>query len=459
MKTFSMCERNANSGGFAMVAFLLIALIASGSIVALLSYQRNIARETYRVRQSFAAFCAAEAGLQEALFKLQATEDWVATFGSNYQRAWTQLPGGGASNTYSFTNISASDITITSTGGAKFETRSTYRKVQAHVQHPPPEAFTSGFALFGNRVGFHNHMNKPFGFTITSDVHSNGELLFWRGMTLSGKMTAVGSIVADVKPSLAMPATVTTGTMLDGTAGAYYAPDQGQPLPKPIPFPVYDFPKAKALAQATGTYFANNAAFQAYIAARTTTWAISNRQAYAFPSPLPGLPDNTRVLTDSTGTKTGIVSRAVLSNAVFYVVGSVDLSADCNTLLVITNGSIIVEGGGLTVARPFELYTSPTTPAIACQGKIDITDKNHADGDGGPVTIRGIIYTTGECHIHQSDPYNAVSVKGIEVADYVHNCEWFWFDYKSYPGLDGFSEDTGAQNLTMNRWRELPAGP
>lgn len=454
MKRWTVYARRRTSSGMAMVGLLVIALIVAGSIGATLLYVTHTTHETQRYAASTDAFNAAEGGLRRSLYMLQARDDWK-TFATNATVAWTSLPSGGAQYTFTFSGISADNITVTSTGRKPFAGGYAYRKIQAKVQHPLPEAF--GFAMFGNRVGFHNHMKGTYEFTITSKVWSNHNLLIWRGLTMDGNMTAVNLIVPDSAPGAGIPATVMSGTFLDGVPGSkYYAPDLGQPVPQPIPFPQYDFAGAKTEAQAKGTYFATAAAFQSYIAARTTKY--SPAQAYAFPSPIPENVTRTLTLTTADGKTAGIASKAVLKDSLFYVNGDVTLSAQCNALIVIQNAGLVVDGK-VTVKCPLELYASPSYPAIAATGKIDITDKDHTDGDGGPVNIKGIIYTTAECHIHQSDEYNSVSVEGIEVADYIHNCEWFWFKYAPWPGVKGFSEGTGAQDLTMSQWRELPAGP
>ncbi len=85
---------------------------------------------------------------------------------------------------------------------------------------------------------------------------------------------------------------------------------------------------------------------------------------------------------------------------------------------------------------------------------MDITDKDHSDGNGGPVTIEGLVYSEGEVHIHQSDPYNAVAMEGIQIADKVHNCEWFWFNYAPCSGLGGFGGSGGE--VEPLSWHEVP---
>jgi len=437
-----------------MVSFLLIAMIVLLTATGLLAYVANVTWETRRMTASAEAFQAAEAGLDKAFFRLQATQDWTS-LAQNPTTGWTALPTTGAEYTTTFGNLTSSTTTIVSTGRKAGPRGYTYRKIQADVTGRRPRAFD--YSLFGERVGFHNHMKVNYGLAINSRVWSNSDIVIHPGLVMNGDFTAVGKLTILTTPTSLSP-TVYTGQFLDGTPGSpFYAPNFNLPVPERIPFPVYDFADAKEKAMAAGTYFATPADFYAYIAARTTTWAATNRQFYAFPSPLPGNADRTIALMDKTMKSTGIVSRAALDGSIFYVQGSVSLKGAPDTLLIL-RGGLVVEGS-VTIARPMELYAKPTTPAIAATGKIDITDTNPTDGTGGPVTIEGIIYTLAECHIHQSHPYNAVSVKGIEVANYVHNCEWFSFTYSPWPGVKGFSEEAGAASLTITKWRELPAGP
>ena len=63
-------------------------------------------------------------------------------------------------------------------------------------------------------------------------------------------------------------------------------------------------------------------------------------------------------------------------------------------------------------------------------------------GGGGPVHLEGVTYCMGTTHIHQTDPYDAVYFAGTEIADYIHNCEWFRQEYKPYPYINGLSDST-----------------
>jgi hypothetical protein len=450
-----------------MIVYLIVALIVIGAATALMGFLSALTWQTRRTVASTEAFQAAEAGVSRAIFMAQSVDDW-STFTTN---GWTLLPSTGAEYFIAFTDKLSSGMNVTATGRKPFGSGYTYRKLQVHIASARPQAFD--YAMFGQKVGFHNHMKKNYGLTINSDVWSNEDILLHRGLTLSGNFTACGQILMSTAPSglddkgkLIGPTVYSAGNMLDGTPGSpFYAPDKGKPVPEPIPFPVFDFTAASNSAVASGTYFKTAAEFTAYLAnsnkATIVKWPATNPAVYGFPAPLPTNSNNKIWLTDSTGKKTGIVSRTTIgatgsSNKIFYVKESISLAKPCNELLVIYGG-LVVEGS-VTVKTPLELYAGASTPAIAATGKIDITDKDHTDG-GGPVNIKGIVYTLTECHIHQSDSYNAVSILGIEVAQYIHNCEWFSFVYAPWMGVTGFSSGTGEQSLTVSRWQELPAGP
>lgn len=458
-------------GGFGMIVYMIVALVVIGTATALMGFLSALTWQTRRTVASTEAFQAAEAGMSRAIFMAQSVDDW-SSFNTN---GWTALPSTSAEYFIAFTDILSSGMIVTATGRKPFGGGYTYRKLQVHIATARPKALD--YALFGQKVGFHNHMKKNYGLTITSDIWSNEDLTIHRGLTLSGDCTACGQILFATQPTglddknKEIGPTRYTGEMLDGTPGSpFYAPNHGKPVPEPIPFPVFDFAAASNSAVASGTFFPTAAAFTAYLTNSTKATIVkypaTNPAPYGFPAPLPTNSNNKiwlrKTYSAPTGTKTGIVSRTTIgatgsSNTIFYVKGSVALTADCNALLVIYGG-LVVEGS-VTVKAPLELYAGASTPAIAATGKIDITDKDHTDGNGGPVNIKGIVYTLAECHIHQTDPYNAVSILGIEVAQYIHNCEWFSFTYAPWMGVTGFSSGTGEQSLTVSRWRELPAGP
>ena len=62
-------------------------------------------------------------------------------------------------------------------------------------------------------------------------------------------------------------------------------------------------------------------------------------------------------------------------------------------------------------------------PALAANGKIGMK------GSGGPVHIEGVVYTVAESHLHRSDPWAPAYSVGSEIADTIHNCQFFSFAY------------------------------
>ena len=62
-------------------------------------------------------------------------------------------------------------------------------------------------------------------------------------------------------------------------------------------------------------------------------------------------------------------------------------------------------------------------PALAANGKIGMK------GSKGPVHIEGVVYTVAESHLHRSDPWAPAYSVGSEIADTIHNCQFFSFAY------------------------------
>ena len=90
-------------------------------------------------------------------------------------------------------------------------------------------------------------------------------------------------------------------------------------------------------------------------------------------------------------------------------------------------------------------------PALAANGKIKI------DGDGGPAHIEGVVYTVSESHLHRSDPHAPAYTVGSEIADVIHNCEFFSFAYDAESlSLYGFYERLSARpTLKIIRLEDL----
>lgn len=433
-----------------MVVVVLMALIVLGTATGLVLYVTNLSRQTRRYIASTEALNAAESGLHRAFFRLQATNNWTGVLASP-TIGWTLLSTNRAEYTATLTGVVSNEASVVAMGRQHFGGDYVYRKIEAKIKRRLPRAFE--YTMFGEKVGFHNHMKQNYGLTINSKVWSNTDIVLHRGLVLNGDFTAVGQISMLNTPQVS--ATTYSGEFRDGMSSSpFFAAKFDDPIPEPIPFPSYDFEGAKKTAMGAGTYFASEAAFLSYIAARTTNWTSANRKFYAFPSPLPANSGRTIPLVDATMKLTGIVQRAEIDSSIFYVADSVSLKGPPNSLLIL-RGGLVVEGS-VTIARPMELYAKSTTPAIAATGKIDVTDTDPTDGTGGPFTMEGIIYTMSDCHIHQSHPYNAVSAQGIEVASYIHNCEWFSFTYKAWPGVMGFSEGEGGEGTYLTKWREVP---
>ncbi len=71
-------------------------------------------------------------------------------------------------------------------------------------------------------------------------------------------------------------------------------------------------------------------------------------------------------------------------------------------------------------------------PAIAANGKIKI-DKS-GTSQGGPAHIEGVVYTVDESHLHRSEPREMAYSVGAQIADVVHNCQFFSFSYDPAAG-------------------------
>ncbi|MEE8349360.1 MAG: hypothetical protein V3R94_07310, partial [Acidobacteriota bacterium] len=79
-------------------------------------------------------------------------------------------------------------------------------------------------------------------------------------------------------------------------------------------------------------------------------------------------------------------------------------------------------------------------PALAANGKIKI------DGSGGPAHVEGVVYTVSESHLHRSDAHAPAYTVGSEIADVIHNCEFFSFAYDAESlSLYGFYDRISAR--------------
>jgi hypothetical protein len=89
-------------------------------------------------------------------------------------------------------------------------------------------------------------------------------------------------------------------------------------------------------------------------------------------------------------------------------------------------------------------------PALAANGKITVS------GGPGPAHIEGVVYTVGESHLHRSDFEEAAYSVGSEIADTIHNCQFFSFAYdpeaRNTLGFD--NRVTGRTKLAIVRLTE-----
>ena len=90
-------------------------------------------------------------------------------------------------------------------------------------------------------------------------------------------------------------------------------------------------------------------------------------------------------------------------------------------------------------------------PAIAANGNIKVDGS--PTGSGGPVHIEGAIYTVGESHFHKSAPRESSYIVGSEIADTIHNCQWFSFAYdpRAKQTLGLFDKASGRAKLQVIR--------
>ena len=184
------------------------------------------------------------------------------------------------------------------------------------------------------------------------------------------------------------------------------------------------------------------------------------------------------------------------SDTLIYVTGALNLSGPTTTLLQF-QGSLIVNGlasinapteilawhnrvgpkflplgeslytdasGTSTVAsnaveaapgQPYDVVYS-NWPALAANGRIKID--NSGGSSGGPVHIEGPVYSVAESHIHKSNSYESSYAVGSEIADVIHNCQWFSFAYDPRARFTrGFSSrQAGRTPLQIIRLEDRP---
>lgn len=243
---YKKIKGSANEGGFLLVSSIVVLAI----MAVIVSFYLNGIMEEIKleriVKNSPQAYYLAEAGAQEAFWKLQNDADWKQNFETkknwtaNFTRADALLPGGSYAVTINNTDKAAA--TITATGTMAVGSALVQRVVQTSVFKALNELPVNNIALFSeaNISSVGTKVNIAAG----GDVFSNRDLTLalFSDWTVAGQARAVKTVT--VMPSARLTAT-----------GIF---DQNRPpAPAPILMPEIDFdsPDLNSLkSQASQTY-------------------------------------------------------------------------------------------------------------------------------------------------------------------------------------------------------------
>ncbi|MFC1709920.1 hypothetical protein ACFL2J_07695 [Candidatus Omnitrophota bacterium] len=295
-----------------------------------------------------------------------------------------------------------------------------------------------------------------------------------------------------------------TGTMVDGAfytdirdgdnSSLFFSPNFGDPIPEIKPMPTPDYAALKTKAIGDGAYFATAAELNTFLTTASAKVTIDDTpQEYRLPVPTPSDPnysiklgiDNDGVAEDSAAgdwvsgaTDIPLASKITTIGSktdpvIIYSDAAIAFDIPTDQLLKIY-GTLVSETS-ITIHAPLELYASQDAngdgdyddaedfnsqqPAMVSAGRIKTDDKDHTDGIGGPVHFEGIIYSEAEIHMHQSDQFNSVYLKGSEICDTVHNCEWFSFVYDDIVQTTSYFTEASPNKIQLEliSWEEVPA--
>jgi hypothetical protein len=117
------------------------------------------------------------------------------------------------------------------------------------------------------------------------------------------------------------------------------------------------------------------------------------------------------------------------------------------------NSTVATTLAQAAAGQPYDVVYS-NYPALAANGKIKIDSSGSSQG--GPVHIEGVVYSVAESHLHKSDARESAYAVGSEIADVVHNCQWFSFAYdpRSVRTLGLSSRVAGRVRLQVIRIEE-----
>lgn len=126
------------------------------------------------------------------------------------------------------------------------------------VRAEPVEALN--YAMYGNKIEFHNHNKVPYGVSLNTSVYSNGNIQIDKAISIIGPTQAVNAIRPNTGPASnegALPNTVLSpgGQQGDPNPSPVVAEApvvQVVPAPKVEPFPSFDFYAAQQAGTAAG---------------------------------------------------------------------------------------------------------------------------------------------------------------------------------------------------------------
>ena len=185
------------------------------------------------------------------------------------------LPNGSYTVTLSDPSAGDSLLTLSSVGTDQLSGRT--RTLVAMVRSEPVEALN--YAMFGNRIEFHNHNKVPYGVVLNTSVYSNGTIQIDRAVSIVGPTQAVNAILPNTGPAsgtTSLPNTVLSPAGEQGDPYPMTSVPEAQvvqvvPEPKVEPFPTLDFQAAHQAAIAADRQ----------ITAIALTTLISNARTYA----------------------------------------------------------------------------------------------------------------------------------------------------------------------------------
>ena len=476
--------RLANEAGAVLLSAIgvfAIVLALSAGVYTIWDYQNQT---TTHNKNTQSALQLAEAGANEAIFKLKA--DWDAnpvgtTFADdnigngNFQVEIVDSPTGETNKKL-----------IKSVG----EVNGVSKEVQVLVVQRAPKAFD--YAYFADvRMHLDNHELSNV-VVKTLKAHSNGTLNFDEGINLIGDISAVTRITIGSSRSQYGPDTEAATIQGNATAPEVWISSKGLLASRQA-----GSINGESYPPANGDVRAGMLVTDAIITNEGKNYSGGNVQPDGYSSGAnasSGIQgtftlDSSVVVEPITWPQfdfDGIEQKALNGDAgyyyfntnseflnylnsngknitgTFYVNDNILIANPITDSTVTVNGTL-VSAGTITIHSRYEQYgqTSSEPGIMAAKGDIKI-DAKISDYNRGPVFIKGVLYAVGivdkgEIHLHQNDPSIQVTIQGSEVAKTVHNCEAMSFTYNPIVQLaEGFfTPNTDKPEVLIEYWREL----